>query len=166
MRAGLDLLAEQGWAGLTARAVAQRAGTHPGLLHYHFGGLPALRRAVAAAAVRDAVEPALAVLTAADSWQAGLAAAVRAGAGVDGPGPARVMAELVTASLQDPEVGALVRDVLGEARAGLVPWLTRIGAPEPEGFATLLVAALDGLALHRLIDPGLPLDRVAAAVQP
>lgn len=161
--AGLELLAEEGWSGLTARAVAGRAGTHQGSVHYHFGGLPALKRAVAAAAVREAVEPVLAVLSAASSWPAGLAAAVRSAAEHRDPRTARITAELVAASVQDPAVGELMSQALADARARLVPWLSASGEAEPEGLATLLVAALDGLALHRLLDPALDLGHVARA---
>lgn len=161
--AGLDLLAEQGWSGLTARAVAERAGTHHGLVHYHFGGLPALKRAVAAAAVREAFEPVLAALTAADSWPTGVEAVVRAAGKGHDPAAVRISAELVAASLQDAEVGDLVRQTLADARARLVPWLAGTGAVQPQGLAALLVAALDGLLLHRLLDPALDLDQVADA---
>ena len=163
VRAGVDLLGERGWAGVTARAVAERAGTHQGLVHYHFGGLPALKRAVADAAVREAFEPAVAVLTAAGSWPVGVAAVVRATAGQWEPRTARITAELVAASLQDPEVGELLRDTLAAVRARLVPWLAASGEAEPEGLATVLVAALDGLVLHRLLDPALDLGAAAAA---
>ncbi len=163
VRAGVDLLAERGWPGLTARAVAERAGTHQGLVHYHFGGLPALRRAVADAAVREAFEPAVALLTAADSWPAGVSALARATAAQWEPRTARITAELIAASLQDPEVGELLRSTLAAVRARLVPWLAASGEAEPQGLATLLVAALDGLVLHRLLDPALVLEDVAAA---
>ncbi len=161
--AGLALLAEEGWSGLTARAVAARAGTHPGLVHYHFGGLPALKHAVAAAAALEAFEPVLIALTSADSWSAGLGAAVRPVTGHGDPRTARISAELVAASLQDAAVGDLMRRTLADARARLVPWLVGTGAEHPEGLATLLVAALDGLVLHRLLDPALALDQVADA---
>ncbi|MGY1603115.1 TetR/AcrR family transcriptional regulator [Geodermatophilus sp. SYSU D00815] len=163
VQAGLDLLAERGWAGLTTRAVAERAGTHPGLVHYHFGGLLALKRAVAAAAVQEAFEPALAVLTTADSWPAGMATVVRAAAEHTDAATARLSAELIAASLQDAEIGDLMRQTLADARARLVPWLAGTGADRPEGLATLLVAALDGLLLHRLLDPALALEAVAEA---
>ncbi len=163
VRAGLELLAETGWTGLTARAVAARAGTHQGLVHYHFGGLPTLKREIAGAAVREAFEPAVSVLTAASSWPAGVAAVVRSTAEQWDPRLARITAELVVASLQDPEVGKLVRRTLADARARLVPWLTAAGEPRPDGLATLLLAALDGLVLHRLVEPGLGFAEVAAA---
>lgn len=161
--AGLELLADKGWRGLTARAIAERAGTHQGLVHYHFGGLPPLKRTIAAVAARRAFEPALAVLTTADSWPAGVAAVVRAAAEHSDPGSARISAELIAASLQDPEVGELMRRTLADTRARLVPWLAGTGAARPEGLATLLVAALDGLVLHRLIDPTLMIGQVADA---
>lgn len=163
IEAGLQLLGERGWTGLTSRAVADRAGTHAGLLHYHFGGLPALRREVASSAVRLSFEPALARLTAAPDWATGIAAVVGAQAEQPDPASARISAELITASLQDDEVGELMRRTLGDARARLVPWLRDTGATHPEGLATLLVAALDGLLLHRLVDPALPLAQVARA---
>ncbi|NUR91229.1 MAG: TetR family transcriptional regulator, partial [Nonomuraea sp.] len=43
---GVALLGEHGWPGVTARAIAERAGTNPGLIHYHFGGLPGLHAAI------------------------------------------------------------------------------------------------------------------------
>ncbi|SNS28655.1 transcriptional regulator, TetR family [Geodermatophilus saharensis] len=165
VRAGLELLAERGWSGLTARAVAERAGTHQGLVHYHFGGLPSLKRAVAETAVLEVFEPAVAALTAETSWPAGVAAVLRTTAQPEEPRAARITAELVVASLQDPEVGELVRSALADARARLVPWLSATGEAEPQGLATLLLAALDGLVLHRLLDPALALDDVAAAAE-
>jgi hypothetical protein len=60
-------------------------------------------------------------------------------------------------------VGELLRQALADARARLVPWLSATGEAEPEGLATLLVATLDGLVLHRLLDPALDLGHVAGA---
>jgi AcrR family transcriptional regulator len=161
--AGLELLVERGWSAVTARAVAERAGTHPALLHHHFGGLPAFKRAVAAAAVHEAFEPAMAVLKAADSWPAGLAAAIRHADQHSDPTTARIGAELVAAAIQDPEIGTLMDLALADARGRLVPWLASKGTRHPEGLATLLVAVLDGLLLHRLLDPALDLVEVADA---
>lgn len=163
LRAGIELLGEVGWSGVTARAVAQRAGTHAGLLHHHFGGLPQFKRGVAAAAVRQLAAPALAQLTTSPDWAAGLASVVRATAQQTDIQAARVSAELIAASLHDPEVAELMRGALAEARRELVPWLDRTGATDPEGLAVLVIATLDGLLLHRLVDPGLPLDDVANA---
>lgn len=161
--AGLELLIDQGFSAVTARAVAERAGTHPALLHHHFGGLPAFRRAVAAAAVRDAFEPAIALLTAAGSWQAGIAAVVRRADEDDDLATRRVTAELIAAALQDEEVADLLRRTLAETRSRVVPWLVAQGVEHPKELATLLVALLDGLLLHKLLEPSLDLAAAADA---
>jgi AcrR family transcriptional regulator len=44
----VDLLAEEGWAGLTARALAGRAGTSPPALYELFGDMAGLARALSA----------------------------------------------------------------------------------------------------------------------
>jgi AcrR family transcriptional regulator len=148
---------------VTARAVAERAGTHAGLLHYHFGGLPPFRREVAAAAMRQLAGPVLALLTAAPEWTSGLESVLRAAAEPKDARAARVSAELIAASLHDAEIAELMRGSLAEARDGLIPWLRRTGAAEPSGVAVLLLGALDGLLLHQLLDPALRLRDAAAA---
>lgn len=164
LAAGVALLGERGWHGITSRGVAERAGTHAGLVHYHFGGLPTLKREVAAAAVAAAFEPALASVTGHEDWRAGLAEVVRE-IGEVPPAQARASAELIAAAMHDEQVAEVLRAALADARDRLVPWLAGAGAAEPEGLATLVVAALDGLLLHRLVDPGLPLHPAASAVE-
>lgn len=161
--AGVQLLGESGWASLTTRAVAERSGANPGLVHYYWGGLPGLKAEVAQRAVADAFDPALELLTSADSWPQGLAAVVRAGNDLS-PSEANIGAELIAASLRDPVVAELMRTALSDARITLSTWLVGSGVEDPEGIATLLLATLDGLLLHRLIDPDLPLAPVASAV--
>lgn len=163
VQAGVELLGEVGWSGLTSRAIAQRAGAPPGLVHYHFGGLPQLKRAVVAAVMTDAVEPVLEVLTASPSWSEGVAVVIEASQDLT-PAEARVTAELMSASLHDPEVAALMRGAQAELRGRLSRWLAGLGVEEPEGMAVLTSAMLDGLVLHRLIDERLPLSDAANAL--
>jgi len=160
--AGVQLLGESGWASLTTRAVAKRSGANPGLVHYYWGGLPGFRAEVAQRAVADAFDPALDLLTSARSWPQGLAAVVRAGNDLS-PAEANIGAELIAASLRDPVVAELVRTALSDARITLSSWLADSGVADPEGIAILLLATLDGLLLHRLVDPGLPVAPVASA---
>jgi AcrR family transcriptional regulator len=160
----VELLGEVGWSGLTSRAVAERAGAPQGLVHYHFGGFPPLKRAVAASVMAEAVEPVLEVLTAASSWADGVAAVVQAGQDMS-PRQARVTAELMSAALDDADVAALMRGVQAELRSRLTAWLTGLGAPEAEGLAVLTSALLDGMVLHRLIDADLPLDAAVRALR-
>ncbi len=159
------MLVEGGWAALTSRAVAERASAPPGLVHYYFGDLSTLRREIAAAAVAEAFEPALAALLGAPSWPAGVAAVIRASQAT-APQQARISGELIAASLHDTDVAVLMREALADSRARLMPWLEALGVDEPEGTATVIIALLDGLLLHGLIDPALPLHAVASAMDP
>ncbi len=165
IEAGTELLVERGWAALTSRAVAERASAPPGLVHYHFGDLPTLRREIAATAVAGAFEPALAALLDAPTWPAGVAAVIRANQ-ARAPEQARMSGELIAVSLHDADVAALLREALADARTRLTPWLEALGTEEPEGTATVIIALLDGLLLHSLIDPALPLHAVATAMDP
>ncbi len=45
--AAVQLIAEDGWAAVTTRRVAERAGVNQGLVHYHYGSVAALRREAA-----------------------------------------------------------------------------------------------------------------------
>ncbi|MFC8191653.1 TetR family transcriptional regulator [Cellulomonas sp. NPDC057328] len=164
--AGVEVLAERGWAAMTARAVAERAGTHAGLIHYHFGGFAQLKRAVAAALVEDAVGPLVDTLARSDRWPDGLADAVTAGAGHRGSPGGRVAAELITASLQDADVRGELAPALRDARDRVAAVLAgQLPGPQARGLATVVVAALDGLLLHSLIDDDLDLAAAAAAVR-
>ncbi len=167
VRAGVEVLLERGWAGLTARAVAERAGAQLGLIHYHFGGFPELKRTITATVLTDAFSPVLAAVADARPWSAGLVRAITEGvATVDGPG-GRLSAELVAASLQDEEVRRQVAEALAVTRTQLAAILEAGGVDRTEavGLATTAVALLDGLMLHRLLDPGLEVDPVVRAVE-
>lgn len=161
----MQVLAEKGWSGTTARAVAERAGAQLGLIHYHFGGFPQLKRAIAAAVIDDAFAPVLRTIAEADRWQDGLAQVVTGGEQAAGPA-GRLSAELIVAALQDEDVRQQLADALADARARLEQTLVRSGVPgdEAPGLATATVAMLDGLLLHRLIDPSLPLAAAGRAL--
>jgi AcrR family transcriptional regulator len=150
---------------MTARAVADRAGAQLGLIHYHFGGFPQLKLAVADTVIVDAFRPVLQTVADARTWQDGLAEAIAAGAGsLDGP-RGRLSAELIAASLQEDSVRERLAAALHDAREQMADLLVRQGAaPEhAPGLATTAVALLDGLLLHCLIDQRLPWAAAAQA---
>ncbi|MEV4567796.1 TetR/AcrR family transcriptional regulator [Nonomuraea sp. NPDC049419] len=181
VEAGLALLSEHGWPGITARAVAERAGTNPGLIHYHFGGLPGLHAAIFRRGTDLLVNPLVDELLAAKDERAALDAvrmllprtaadelAYRPAAdGVPASGPAagdedgsRLAAELIIGATRDPALGAMLRDELRRARQHIADRLRALhpgwAAGHAAGVATLVVAAIDGLMLHRMIDGELP----------
>jgi len=159
--AAVELVAELGWDAVTTRAVATRAGVNPALVHHHFGSMEALLRSAVVAALEEEIGQAARPLVEARSLTDGLTGSVDAIEQIDPQTPAasllieamvRAMrdvdlAAVIVGSLQDFRdlVAARVRDATntGEAPAGL----------SPEASGVVIAAALDGLLLHRIIDP-------------
>lgn len=169
MKAGVALLGEDGWPGVTTRAVAGRAGTHPGLIHYHFGGLPGLHAAIFRRTLDQIVNPLVEGLVEAPDERSALALVRRLLAETPADErTTRLAAELIAGATRDPGLGAVLRDGLREARAQITDRLRvlRPGWP-PErltGVATLIIASIDGLMLHHMIDGHLPVDAALSAV--
>lgn len=169
MDAGTALLGLEGWPGVSTRAVAERAGTNPGLIHYHFGGLAGLHAAIFRQAVDLIVGPMVAELLAAPDERAALESMrellVRAPADEAG---SRLAAELIVGAMRDPALGAVLRDELRQARAHIADRLAALHPDWPRGrtsgAATLITAAIDGVMLHHMIDGELPVgDALSAA---
>ncbi|TDC93899.1 TetR family transcriptional regulator [Actinomadura sp. 7K507] len=163
MRIGLDLLAEGGWAAITARAVADRARTRPGLLHHYFNGLPGLHVAVAQRASEMIVEPVVDALVAAPDTPAAVRAVRELVPDmVAGERKLRLAAELLVRALRDPRMGAERRDWSRALRGRIAARLEELCPDWPaerrEGTAMLFTALLDGLLLQLILDPDLPTD--------
>ena len=160
MDATAELIAERGWGAVTTRMVAERAGLRPGLVHYHFHSVTDLLIDSSLRAMQTEVTRILQpALTGAD--QEALAALIQAGAswgtGPGGPGPrAAVFVEMLLAARRHERLRSALAGMLTGARAA-VGQLVRADGPGAEGQATaeVLLAAFDGLLLHRLLDPAL-----------
>lgn len=153
MDAAVAMIEERGWGAVTTRMVAERAGVRAGLVHYHFRSVDdllidaALRTvrglvgSVAGAAMRDP--------------GAGIAALLASVAEFDhAAAENRVFSEILLAATRHDRLRVGLATVLTEFRATLTEWLrTETTVADPEATAVVLVAALDGLVLHRLIDP-------------
>lgn len=169
MEAGVALLAEGGWPAVTTRAVAGRAGANVALIHYHFGGLPALHAAIAHRAAGEVLTPIVDVLVAA----AGPADAVETlrrllPATTGNDRVLRLVVELVAGAGRDPVLGQALQEALRTARARLAERLGELyprWTPERRsGVATVALALLDGLMLHYLLDRELPAREALAAL--
>ena len=171
VEAAVELLCEQGWPGVTHRAVAARAGANPGLVHYYFEGSAGLRLAVAERAVELSIGRLTDDLLRAEDEAQLLS-------GVEGllsqstrdSDAARLTTELVSAAYDDPAVGEVVATAMRAAREQVADWLAA-RRPEDsrasvEGTAALLLAAVDGAVLHRLLDPGLSPRSLVEAMSP
>ncbi|MFC4117960.1 TetR/AcrR family transcriptional regulator [Nonomuraea zeae] len=167
---GIALLREHGWPGVTTRAVAERAGTNAGLIHYHFGGLPGLHAAIFRRATDLIINPMVAELLSAGDERAALAMMRGMMPRMSGDQQtARLAAELIVGATRDPALGEVLRDELRQARSQIADRLARLhpgwSPGQAQGAAALIVAAIDGLMLHHLIDGDLPVDEALAAAE-
>lgn len=160
MQAGVALLAGGGWPAVTARGIAERAGSNVGLIHYHFGGLPALRVAIAARAGEMVLSPVVTGLVASRDERA--AVEVIRGVLVETAADRRIVSlasALVTGATRERALGDVLRDQLREARGRIAERLLALHPDWSEdrrlGVAALAAALLDGLMLHLIIDPAL-----------
>lgn len=166
--AALSLLAEGGWSTVSTRAVAARSGSNAGLIHYHFGGLPGLRLAVAEKAGEAAVGPIVATFLASSSITEALDAIEKGIANLTADERLVGLAvQLIAGASQDPELGAAFRQSLAEARTSIADWASEVrpdwSRDQCFGFAALVAALIDGLLLHRGLDENAPVRQALIA---
>ncbi|MEV2275583.1 TetR family transcriptional regulator C-terminal domain-containing protein [Nocardiopsis sp. NPDC049922] len=169
VEAGLALLVEGGWPAVTTRAVAARGGTNMGLIHYHFGGLPALRLEIARRAGDAVMMPVVEALLAAPDARSVLDAMRTVVPRVTGDERVvRLSVELIVGAMRQPELGDALRAGLREARGQIADWLGTLNPHWPAerrtGTATLVAALLDGMMLHHLLDAQLSIEPALAAL--
>jgi AcrR family transcriptional regulator len=165
--AALSLLAEQGVARVTMRAVARKAGVATGLANYHFRSKQALIAAVIAASRSRFLGELDARVPAADGPRTlrRVLETVRALIDLD-PDWFRLGADIDALALRNRRFARAAADSKRDGAANVRFYLDAIrGAfgPETVGLAALdgvLLAALDGLAVRKLIDA--EFDQVAA----
>lgn len=162
LAAAATAIARDGWTGATTRRVATLAGVNQGLVHYHFGSMADLRRQAAVRVLTQEVEGPMAALMAPGPIAEALVECLRLIGHVDPRSDASlVLLEAMLAATRDPEVGPLLRAALDAAREQLAARIAEAGGRQPDASATVIIAALDGLLLHRVVDADL--DPVALA---
>lgn len=163
LAAAAELIAERGWAAVSTRVVAERAGVGAGLVHYHFPSVRALL-SDAAVGVMRAVSAALPpVLARARTPAEAVDLLVTSLDEFTGTDPVSlVFVETYLAATRDPRLRAAVAGVIGEYRDRMAAWLGEHGVPEPEATAAVLGSAIDGLVMQRALDPTL----TAATIRP
>lgn len=160
MAAAVTVVAERGWEAATTRMVAERAGLPPGLVHYHFTSVNDLLIDAALHAARAEAARVLDGL-ADESPAAGIERLIDAVATYDADEPTEnpsimVFSEMLLAATRYERLRSGLAEILGDYRCALRDWLANQNSPiDPEATAALMFAALDGLVLHRVIDPRL-----------
>lgn len=156
MAAAVELIAERGWGAVTTRLVAERAGLRPGLVHYHFPSVTDLLIDASLHMARTEYDTVMAGALAAS----GLAAITQMITAIDAytsTDPATVaMSEIMLAATRNERLRNELGRLLAEARAAMTAWLRdQDPSIDPEATAAVVLAIIDGLILHRMIDPTL-----------
>ncbi|SDM29750.1 TetR/AcrR family transcriptional regulator [Allokutzneria albata] len=160
--AATGLIAELGWAGVSTRVLADRAGVTPGLVHYHFSSLQALLTEAAVGALTQLVGGVEALLDQVQSPEEAVDTVLGALSEHDGNDPMSLLVtETYLATTRDAGLREAVGAVLGGFRERLTAWFAERGVAAPEATAAVLAATVDGLLLHRAL---LPEPEATAAV--
>ena len=166
LAAAAELIAELGWSAVSTRLLAERAGVRPGIVHYHFASLQALLREAALSAMDDVLGQVAPAFAGVDDLDTGLATLL---AGLDqytGTDPASLLfSETYLAATRDPELRARMARLVQAFHRTMTAWLERCGHPAPEPTATVLIAVVDGLILHKALDPALDLPSATGVLR-
>lgn len=157
------LIAELGWNAVSTRTLAERAGVTPGLVHYHFPSLQVLLRDAALGMISDLLSSTEALFEDARTLGTGIdlmLSSLDAYTGSDHT--SLLFAETYLAATRDETLRSELVAVVAEFRQQLARWLSEHGASTPDDTASVLTAALDGVILHRALNPAL----TAPAVKP
>jgi len=159
LEAAVALMAEIGIDRVRTRAVAERAGVNPALVHYHFGSMSALVLEAAEHALIHELGPSIDAFASGSTIQDGIVA-ILAWIEDQGRTPgSTVLAEAMVKSTRDPALRDWSTHASQRFRALILERLqVALDAGEIdrsldlESTAVLLAAALDGLLFHRLVD--------------
>ncbi|MEV0679269.1 TetR family transcriptional regulator [Actinosynnema sp. NPDC050436] len=152
LAAAAELIAEKGWGAVSTRLLADRAGVGSGVVHYHFASTQAVLVEAAAGALRAALAGLPDLLAPATTPGEALDAVLTALIDADGQ---ELFIETYLAATRNDDLRHAVAEVLAEFRHTIARWLAEHDVPTPEATAAVLAAALDGVMLHRALDPDL-----------
>lgn len=165
--AAMEVLLEEGYAGLTYAKVAVRAGENKSLISYYFGSKQGLVAAVADRIGELITVEVLTKLRDVDSVEnitGGLVAGVWKVMD-DDQRVARLYFDLSAASVVDDRIREALHEVKDRWRQVISGYLATAGVPESEvpPLSTFLMAGVSGLAIERL--EGYEPERLEAARQ-
>ena len=156
LEAGFEVLAREGYAGLTTAKVGELANQNKALISYHFGGKAGLVAEIArgvAEALTTATRAAIADVDEPEALASAIAEAVFATMD-ERPGIGRLYFDLTSHAVVDPEVGRIMGEMKSRFRAVLSERLGEIDPDRDEAAldaaAVFLIAGVEGLSLERL----------------
>ncbi|WHT16546.1 TetR family transcriptional regulator [Crossiella sp. CA-258035] len=156
LSAAVELIPERGWAAVSTRVLAERAGVTPSVVHYHFPAVQALLREAAVGAMGQLLAGLDEVLATARTPAEAVDALVASVGEHTGTDPLSLLfVEAFLAATRDEELRREIGAVLDGFRQRLGEWLAGLGVAEPWETAAVLAATIDGLLLHRGLGAGL-----------
>ncbi len=169
--AAVELMAEVGIDRVRGRAVADRAGVNPALVHYYYGTMAALVVEAAQHSLLRELGPSIDVFASGGTVQEGVAAILDWIVEYGRTPGATILAEAMVKGTRDPKFRSWSRNAARRFRARILERLEQgrdageIDASlDLEATALLLAAALDGLLFHHLVDPKLAVTRAAEPI--
>ncbi|MBE1874242.1 TetR/AcrR family transcriptional regulator [Myceligenerans pegani] len=166
LAAARELVSEIGWNAVSTRNLAERAGVHAGLVHYHFESLPALLRQAATEAMRTTLDESATWLSRADDPADGVEALLNDLDRYAADDPASLLfVEAYLAATRDPVLRAEIAGLMLGLRHDLATALARAGHPAPEATAVVVLATFDGFMLHKGLDPELSAATIAPVLR-
>lgn len=173
LHATVELMAELGIDRVRTRAIAERAGVNPALVHYHFGSVSALVLEAAQDSLLRTLGPSLEAFqsgaTVRDSIRAILVWLDRHGSETPG---STILAEAMVKATRNPAFRKWATQASRRFRTVIEERLQvarDAGELDPEqdlgATAVVLAAALDGLLFHRLVDPRLDVMKAAGPLE-
>ncbi|GAA2353316.1 TetR/AcrR family transcriptional regulator [Nonomuraea africana] len=165
LQAAVPLVGEVGWGAVTTRLVAERAGVNPALVHYHFASVTDLLIAACTGHARLLIERSAKELTEHADVSEGVDWLLGELSRYSGTDPESLpLVEAFLAAGRIPGLRAELAVIAAEFRAHVAEWLRAHGHDhDADALAGLLAAVVDGVILHRTVDPDLD---VAAMVRP
>lgn len=155
LAAGAALIGERGWTAVSTRTLAERAGVTPSVVHYHFPSVQALLREAVISGMRAVVAGLEVILDGADAAEDLVEAMLASVASYSGTDPTSMLfIEAYLAATRDEVLREEIADALRGLRVSLGRRLAARGVADPDGTAAVLLAALDGVLLHRGLGGG------------
>jgi AcrR family transcriptional regulator len=166
LSAAAELIAELGWTAVSTRILAERAGVTPGLVHYHFPSLQALLRDAALGMISDLLSGIESIFDDARALDRGvemMLGSLDAYTGSDRT--SLLFTEAYLAASRDETLRIELIALVDEFQRKLARWLSEQGANTPDDTAAVLAAAIDGVMLHRPLNPQLTSSAVAPVLR-
>jgi AcrR family transcriptional regulator len=166
LTAARELIGELGWNAVSTRILAERADVRPGLVHYHFESLQALLRQATVEAMQPVLEGTAALLAAAPNPADAVDAMLTDIDRYTGTDPASMLfLEAYLAATRDPLLRDQMHELMADFRTALTAMLAQSNHPAPEETAIIVMAVIDGILLHKGLDPQLSAARLATRLR-